>query len=183
MSSTKQLHARAQAHHRRARHRHDRDRVRRHAGASARQAHPGHVLPRAHRREGLRASRRVVLLELALRAARAAALQPGLGHRRHDRACPTSRRCGRRRGASARPSAWPTASASTATSRSTWIRATSCGARSSAARRAASSPCWRPRSSSTSPTRTGKPVYDGIQCYSLQKGAELEHVVGRRSAA
>ena len=25
---------------------------------------------------------------------------------------------------------------------------------------------------------TGKPVYDGIQCYSLQKGAELEHVVG-----
>jgi glutamine synthetase len=24
----------------------------------------------------------------------------------------------------------------------------------------------------------GKPVYDGIQCYSLQKGAELEHVVG-----
>ena len=27
----------------------------------------------------------------------------------------------------------------------------------------------------------GKPVYDGIQCYSLQKGAELEHVVGRRA--
>ena len=25
---------------------------------------------------------------------------------------------------------------------------------------------------------TGQPVYDGIQCYSLQKGAELEHVVG-----
>jgi glutamine synthetase len=24
----------------------------------------------------------------------------------------------------------------------------------------------------------GKPVYDGVQCYSLQKGAELEHVVG-----
>ena len=24
----------------------------------------------------------------------------------------------------------------------------------------------------------GQPVYDGIQCYSLQKGAELEHVVG-----
>ena len=59
-----------------------------------------------------------------------------------------------------------------------WTRATSCGARSSAARRTASSRCWRPRSSSTSPTRTGKPVYDGIQCYSLQKGAELEHVVG-----
>ena len=25
---------------------------------------------------------------------------------------------------------------------------------------------------------TGAPVYDGIQCYSLQKGAEIEHVVG-----
>ena len=25
---------------------------------------------------------------------------------------------------------------------------------------------------------TGRPVYEGIQCYSLQKGAELEHVVG-----
>ena len=25
---------------------------------------------------------------------------------------------------------------------------------------------------------TGQPVYDGIQCYSLQKGAEIEHVVG-----
>ena len=36
-------------HHRGARHRHRRGRVRRHAGASARQAHPGHVLPRAHR--------------------------------------------------------------------------------------------------------------------------------------
>ncbi len=27
-------------------------------------------------------------------------------------------------------------------------------------------------------TEDGKPVYDGIQCYSLQKGAEIEHVVG-----
>ena len=25
---------------------------------------------------------------------------------------------------------------------------------------------------------TGRPVYDGIQCYSLSKGAEIEHVVG-----
>ena len=71
--------------HRRERHRHRRGRVRRYAGASARQAHPRHVLPRAHGREGLRAGRRVVLLELALRAARAPALQPGRGHRRHDR--------------------------------------------------------------------------------------------------
>ncbi len=43
-----------------------------------------HFLAR-HGREGLRAGRRGVLLELALRAARAPALQPGVGHRRHDR--------------------------------------------------------------------------------------------------
>ena len=90
--------------HRGARHRHGRGRVRRHAGASARQAHPRHVLPRAHRREGLRAGRRVVLLELALRAARAAALQPGLRHRRHDRHARPGDAAGRRRGASARRS-------------------------------------------------------------------------------
>ena len=60
-----------------------------------------------------------------------------------------------------------------------WIRATSCAGRSSAARSAASSPVLATEIEFyLTDAETGKPVYDGIQCYSLQKGAELEHVVG-----
>ena len=183
MTSTKQLHARAQA----LIAEHDIDTVE--VAFADTQGHlrgkriPATFFLARTGREGLRAGGRVVLLELALRAARAPALQPGLRHRRHDR---RARPRDAETDAVARPRracAWPIASASTTTSRSRWIRATSCAGRSSAARSAASSPVLATEIEFyLTDAETGQPVYDGIQCYSLQKGAEIEHVVGAHPA-